>query len=226
MEGSQGRSSYRSMKRELEEHCLLAHSQACSASVLIPLPRDGAVPSELSPPTPISNQEKATQPFPVGWRQVFHWGSPFSGVIVGFNVNLPPVKITRVESLTWRTVLIALIDVWRPTHSAAAPSGSIPDFFFKAHLQRKVVCLLPLWARSLSSCFWVSLLLLAAAAAVSIADMRTSNFQASIVDWGPVALQKLFSFQHLIGTAEAHRLVDWVPSPSGMRHLLFQCKQT
>lgn len=144
MEGSQGRSSYRSMKRELEEHCLLAHSQACSASsVLIPLPRDGAVPSGLSPPTPISNQEKATQPFPVRWRQVFHWGSPFSGVIVDFNVNLPPVKITRVESLTWRTVLIALIDVWRPTHSAAAPSGSIPDFFLKRICRERLFAFCP-----------------------------------------------------------------------------------
>lgn len=162
MEGSQGRSSNRSVKWELEEHCLLSLSQACSASVLTHLPRDGAAPSGLSPPTPISNQEKATQPFPVWWRQVFHWGSPFSGVIVGFNVNLPPVKITRVESLTWRTVLIALIDVWRPTHSAAAPSGSITDFL-KHHLQRKVVCLLPLWAlfplaSEFPCCCWLLLL--------------------------------------------------------------------
>lgn len=65
MEGSQGRSSNRSMNQEPEEHCLLAHAQACPASFLTHLPRDGAASSGLSPPTPISNQEKATQTFPV-----------------------------------------------------------------------------------------------------------------------------------------------------------------
>lgn len=45
-------------------------------------------------------------------------------VVGGVNANLPKIRITSVESLTWGTVMVFLIDEGGQPHMWAVPSDS------------------------------------------------------------------------------------------------------
>lgn len=56
-----------------------------------------------------------------------HWVKVLMGIMLSFNVNLPQIRTTWAESLTWRRLLTALIDVGKHTRNVRGPSGSSPD---------------------------------------------------------------------------------------------------
>lgn len=102
-------------------------------------------------------------------------------IMVGFNVNLPQIRIASLGSLSWRIVLIALINMgkWTPAVEAVQT---------KRGFQKEVYS--SIYSRGLPSCYKL-ICPIDDTLAESFIDWQNQGFWMFILEYEPAALQKI-----------------------------------
>lgn len=124
--------------------------------------------------------------------------------MVGFNVNFPHISVIWAESLTWGTVLIAIIDAQRSPPNVVSTFWWQPDY--KGSWKEDYYSPLAHLAFPLAA---ELIYLDAADADIDSFSNIYQEFQVSIDNKELAVLQEPPCLQHKIGTAKAPSLINW-----------------